>query len=236
LVTISSGPPAVIDVTWNGIGEANSTQTPERFTQVSALVWDQYTNYVQYGTSVYFSLIPDTIGFIEGSSYTGGSKPYHPDSTDGVAPTRIVYGCFSTFDTVRVVASSAGENGPVADTSGGVSLPIFNGDITLMATPGNLFIESPQTSASCTVHCWLTDGGGCAIQGGIINFTSTVGTLNPYRRTTNNDGYCWTIFRITVDEIPVQPDGIPHITATITAMLIQDNDVVAALDIPCARE
>ncbi len=243
LVTISSGPPAHVSISFTYSGQATNQNTPERFTQSAAIVWDQYTNPVEYGTAVYFSLIPATTGEIEGNSFTGGPRPYHPDSVNGVAYTRIIYGCFSTFDTVRVVASSAGEFGPVVDTSEALSLPIFDGTITLIANPGNLWTDNsnctgPGSRDTSNITAYLIDGGGCPIKNGIISF-SAIGAgaiIGQSIDTTDVQGRAFTSFMVRGCEIQQQQDGTCRITTTVKATLLQDNEVVGTIDIVCSRD
>jgi hypothetical protein len=71
LITISSGPPFHVEASPTPAGEATNPSYPERFVQVGAGVWDVYANPVEYGTAVYFSLIPNNIAEVEGNSYTG---------------------------------------------------------------------------------------------------------------------------------------------------------------------
>ena len=239
LITISSGPPAFVDVSPTPVGEASDPDNPERYVQVGAGVWDIYTNPVEYGTAVYFSLIPNDVAEIEGNSFTGGSRPYHPDSVNGWAFSRIIYGCYGTFDTLRVVAASAGQNGPVADTSSPFALPAYNPSIFLSANPGNLWCTSNLCSAMDTseITALLTDGGGCTIQYGRINFAALVaGTIiGPTEVITNQNGIAETLYRIRGCEIPTPPDGVPRIETAVQATLFGYPEVVAEVNLVCTR-
>ncbi len=246
LITISSGPPAVIAISSNFSGEASNPNTPERYCQVAALVWDQYTNPCEYGTAVYFRLIPDSLAFVEGNSYTGGARPYHPDSTEGVAYTRIVYPCFSTFNFVNVIASSAGETGEVADTSVGLSLPIFEGNLAVSANPGNLWTDNglcnctggPNNNCKDTsnITATLTDGGGCPVEGGVINFSALVaGTIiGQTIDTTDGNGRAFTRYMIRGCEIPCGQTACT-IETTAKGTLDQDNEVTGEVNLVCSR-
>jgi hypothetical protein len=239
LITISSGPPYHVEVSPTPVGEATNPDNPERYVQVGAGVWDIYTNPVEYGTAVYFTLIPNDIGEVEGNSYTGGARPYHPDSVDGWAFSRIIYGCYGTFDTLQVVASSAGENGPVADTSTPFPLPAYNPSIFLSANPGNLRCDGPNPNqcAQSDITALLTDGGGCAVQYGIINFSALVAgsIIGPTEVITDENGIAETIYEICGDEIPTPPDGIPRIETAVRAILFGYPDVEAEVDLVCTR-
>jgi hypothetical protein len=239
LITISSGPPAHVSVSPTPVGEASNPDNPERYVQVGAGVWDVYANPVEYGTAVYFTLIPNDIAEIEGNSYTGGARPYHPDSVAGWAFTRIIYGCFGTFDTLQVVASSAGENGPVADTSAPFALPAYDPSIFLQANPGNLRCDG-NNSWQCDdsdITALLTDGGGCTIQYGIINFSALVAgsIIGPTEVITDEFGIAETIYEICGDEIPTPPDGVPRIETAVRATLFGYPDVEAEVDLVCTR-
>lgn len=245
LVTISSGPPAHISTTFSYNGEA-FPNTPERFVQVGAIVGDRYSNPVEYGTAVYFSLIPTDLGDIEGDSYTGGARPYHADSVGGVAYTRIIYGCYSTFDSVRIVASSAGDSAEVVDTSGIFYLPIFQGTIALTANPGNLWTDNdlcncPNGPFNCRdttlITCALTDGGGCPIKGGGIIFSAQVAgfIIEPSIDTTDVDGRATCRYYIRGCDIPLQPNNQATIEVSIRAVLQQKPSVVGQINITARR-
>ncbi|MEE8417688.1 MAG: Ig-like domain-containing protein, partial [candidate division Zixibacteria bacterium] len=239
LITISSGPPFHVEVSPTPVGETTNPDNPERFVQVGAGVWDIYANPVEYGTAVHFTLIPNDIAEVEGNSYTGGARPYHPDSVFGWAFSRIIYGCYGTFDTLQVVASSGGENGPVADTSAPFALPAYNPSIFLSANPGNLRCAGPN-SYQCDqadVTALLTDGGGCAIEHGQINFSALVAgaIIGPTQVITDENGIAETEYEICGDEIPTPPDGIPRIETAVRAILFGYPDVEAEVDLVCTR-
>jgi hypothetical protein len=240
LITISSGPPFHVEASPAPVGEATNPAYPERFVQVGAGVWDVYANPVEYGTAVYFSLIPNDIAEVEGDSYTGGARPYHPDSADGWAFSRIIYGCYGTFDTLQLVAMSAGgDNGEVADTSAPFPLPAYNPSIFLSANPGNLRCAGPN-SWDCDqsdITALLTDGGGCPVQHGIINFAALVaGTIiGPTEVITDENGIAETEYEICGDEIPTPPDDIPRIETAVRAILFGYPDVEAEVDLVCTR-
>lgn len=239
LVTISSGPPAWIDVSFSFVGEASNPNTPERFCQVGAVVGDRFANPVEYGTAVYFTLLPSNLADIEGNSYTGGARPYHPDSVNGVAYTRIIYGCFSTFDFIRVIAHSAGDSVDVVDTSVSFTLPIFEGAIGVSANPGNLWCtgSSCSNTASAAITAVLVDGGGCPIEGGILNFSALVAgqITGQSQDTTDITGAARTTYTIRGCEIPLRPDGQATIETTVKAVLQQNQQVEGAVNIVCSR-
>jgi hypothetical protein len=231
LVTISSGPPHHIQITSNNSGEGSPGQ-PERYCYVAALVWDRFTNPVEHGTAVYFSLIPDDLAEVDGNSYTGGGQSYMPDSTEGVAYSRIIYPCFSTFNFVQVVASSAGDSAEVADTSIALSLPIYEANVEIIAHPGNLWTDNDscdchrQVDYNCRdtaeITVTLTDGGGCAIEGGIISFTAQIAgsIIGQSIDTTDSNGHAYTSYMIRGCEIPCL-NGRCTIETSVMATLTQ---------------
>ncbi len=240
LITISSGPPFHVEASPAPLGEAINPAYPERFVQVGAGVWDVYANPVEYGTAVYFTLIPNDVAEVEGNSYTGGGRSYHPDSADGWAFSRIIYGCYGTFDTLQIVAYSAGENGPVADTSAPFALPAYNPNIFLGANPGNLRCDGPDDwdTAEADIRAILQDGGGCAVQYGIINFSALVaGTIiGPTEVITDENGIAETIYQIRGSEIPEDANGIPRIETAVRATLFGYPAVEMEVNIVCTRE
>lgn len=239
LITISSGPPSAVIISYNANGEASNPNTPERFVQVGAGVQDVYANPVEYGTAVYFTLIPNDIAEIEGDSYTGGARPYHADSVAGWAFTRIIYGCYATNDTLQVIASSSGDSTSVVDTSQPFPLPIFAPVISLAADPGNLWCTSNSCFAMDTsfITALLTDGGGCPVQYGKILFVALVaGTIiGPTFDYTDVNGIAETMYRIRGCEIPTPPDGVPQIETGVRATLFGYPDVEEEVSIICAR-
>jgi hypothetical protein len=245
LVTISSGPPAMVRVSPNFTGFGGG-DTPERYAIVSAIVWDRYQNPVEYGTAVYFTLIPDSLAEIEGTSYTGGAKPYLADSSDGVAYSLITFPCFSTFHFIRVIASSAGESGEVADTSSDLSLPITDGVLGVYAIPGNLWTDNglcacPGGPYNCmdttSITATLVDAGGCPISNGIIVFTALVAgqIIGQDVDTTDANGRAFTRYRIRGCEIPCDLDGC-SIETSVRATLAQDQEVFGEVNIMCSRQ
>ncbi len=239
LITISSGPPAFVSVSRSPQAESEEPNYPERFLQVGAGVWDIYTNPVEYGTAVHFSLIPNNIAEVEGNSFTGGPKPYHADSVDGYAFSRIIFGCYEAFEQIQVVASSAGENGPVVDTSEVFALPPYDPGLSCTANPGNLRCDS-DSQLDCdqsTIRALLTDGGGCAADNGLIYFSALVaGTIiGPLEVYTDSLGYAETIYEICGDEIPTPQNQIPRIDTSVQASLVGFPNVVAEVDLVCTR-
>jgi len=245
LVSIASGPPAYINIAPQNLGE--SMGGAERFVQVSAIVTDRYSNEVEYGTAVYFTLLPPDLAEIEGSSLTGAPKPYHPDSLLGVAPTRIIYGCFATFDTVQVIACSAGDSAEVCGYSNWFELPIFEGELSMTALPGNLWtdLDTCQCNGGPNRNCrdtseiavTLRDGGGCAIEGGIIEFSAQNAgwIIGQQIDTTDNHGRAYTRYMIRGCDIPIQPDGLAWIEGTVRAVLQQKPDVFGEINIVSRR-
>jgi hypothetical protein len=245
LVTISSGPPQFINITQANEGELIGGSA--RFVQVAAIVTDTFANKVDSGTAVYFSLDPPDVAEIEGSSCTECTTDYHPETTPGLAPTRIIYGCYSTFDTVRVIAMSAGRSEQIVEYSPWFALPIYQGEITLTAMPGNLWTDldvcncsgGPNNNCRDTsdITATLVDGGGCPIRGGVIIFSvGGVGwIIGQQVDTTDVNGHAFTRFMIRGCDIPIQPDGQAYIEATVRAYLYQVPSVVGELGIMCRR-
>ncbi len=239
LITISSGPPAYVVASRSPSAESDNPSYPERFVQVGAGVWDIYANPVEYGTAVHFSLIPQDIAEVEGNSFTGGSKPYHPDSVDGWAFSRIIFGCYQTFEQIQIVASSAGQYGPVADTSDSFALPAYDPSLTCSANPGNLRCAGPGSNQCATseIRATLFDGGGCSVDSGLIVFTALVAgdIVGPTEDYTDSLGNAYADYRICGDDIPTPPDGIPRIETQVQAMLWGYPDVICEVDLVCTR-
>ena len=239
MITISSGPPYSVVVSYNIIAEATNPNSPERFVQVGAGVWDYYANPVEYGTAVYFTLIPNDIAEIEGNSTTGTPRPYHPDSVEGWAFSRIIYGCFASNDTLQVVAMSAGDSVAVGDTSQPFPLPIYDPNISLLADPGNLWCISFSCDDSDTsdITALLKDGGDCPVENGRIVFTALVAgsIIGPTSVYTDITGLAETMYRIRGCEIPMRPDNIPQIETGVRAILFGYPNVEEEVSIICAR-
>jgi hypothetical protein len=251
LVTISSGQPSSISVllTFTSSGGGGNND-PARFCQVGAEVRDRFANPVEYGTAVYFSLTPTNIAEIDGNAFVGAPhNPYMPDSNAGVAYTRITYGCYQSLDSLRVIASSAGDSGQIVDTSGTLILPIFNGQLTCQADPGNLWCDT--SSCTCAglpnhmckdtslITVTLMDGGGCRIQGAIINFAATAGQFDrsPAVDTTDSNGQATIHFIIRGCDIPYDPNtNRAYINVEIDASeSTQPATVKCSVNVPCNR-
>jgi len=239
LITISSGPPYTVVVSYNVIAEATNPNSPERFVQVGAGVWDYYANPVEYGTAVYFMVIPNDIAEIEGNSTTGTPRPYHADSVEGWAFSRIIYGCFASNDTLQVVAMSAGDSVAVGDTSQPFPLPIYDPNISLGADPRNLWCTSNSCAVSDTsdIIALLKDGGNCPVEGGRIMFAALVAgsIIGPTSVYTDITGIAETMYRIRGCEIPTPPDGVPQIETAVSATLFGYPNVEEEISIVCAR-
>lgn len=239
LITISSGPPDNVIVSYNVRAEAANPNSPERYVQVGALVSDYYANPVEYGTAVYFTLIPNDIAEIEGNSTTGTPRPYHPDSVEGWAFSRILFGCFASNDTLQVVALSAGDSVAVGDTSQQFPLPIYDPSISLLADPGNLWCVSNSCSVSDTsdITALLKDGGDCPVEGGRIIFVALVAgsIIGPTSVYTDSTGLAETMYRIRGCEIPTPPTGVPQLETGVRATLFGYPNVEEEVSIICAR-
>jgi len=234
IITIQSGPPAVISIMPSNVatiyGEAIVTG-------ITAAVWDQYTNPVEPLTAVHFEVMPDTIAFIDGAAYTGGwvdTATGDIVGTVGMASTWMAYSCLNTFDTVRVVASS----GDMEDTSEAIVLALYEGTIAVDVQPGVIYLNAtgPDSVDYADVEAQLLDGLGCAISNGVINFTvENCGTISgPYSDTTDAQGYAYTIFKITYSQLIPDPDiGSPHCTAKIKARLRGYPEIIGEVDCFC---
>jgi len=233
LLTIQSGPPAVISILPSneaGVdGEAIATG-------ISAAVWDQYTNPVEPLTAVHFEVVPDTIAYIDGAAYTGGwidTTTGEVIGTIGLASTIMRYSCLHTFDTVRVYAQS----GDMDDISGPIVLAIYEGEIAVDVQPGVIYLSPthPDSVDYADIEAQLLDGLGCPIHNGVINFTvEECGQISgPYTDTTDNQGFAYTTFRITYRQLIPDPDRPPHCTAKIKARLRGYPTIEGAVDCFC---
>ena len=249
LVTISSGPPAYINtgLTFNSQGGSNND--PARFCVVGAWVGDQFSNPVEYGTAVYFSLIPSGVALIDGNALVGAPHlPYWADSTEGMAYTRITYECYQTFEHLRVIASSAGDSGQIVDTSSILILPLYNGTLTCHADPGNLWCDTNACTCTggpnhnckdtSTITVTLRDGGLCLIPNTLIEFSATAGYFNltPAQAYTDSAGQAHILFIIRGCDIPYDPNtNRSYINVTITADVVSNPEVKCTVDVPCNR-
>jgi len=233
LITIQSGPPAVISIMPSNVaivfGEAIATG-------ITAAVWDQYTNPVEPLTAVHFEILPDTIAFIDGAAYTGGwidTTTGEVVGTVGLASTWLAYSCLNTFDTVRVVASS----GDMEDTSAAVVLALYQGTIAVDVQPGVIYLSPthPDSVDYADVEAQLLDGLGCPIENGVINFTvENCGQISgPYSDTTDIQGYAYTVFKITYRQLIPDPDRPPHCEAKIKARLRGYPEIIGEVDCYC---
>ncbi|MCP4581405.1 MAG: hypothetical protein GY839_07280 [candidate division Zixibacteria bacterium] len=236
IITIQSGPPYNIEILPSNIA---GVEDEAIITGITAAVWDRYTNPVEPLTAVHFEVTPDTIAYIEGAAYTGGwidtTGPI-PDTigTRGLAMTWMAYSCYRTFDTVRVIASS----GDMEDTSNAIVLALYEGTIAVGVTPGVLYLdqEGPGATKYADVEAQLTDGLGCPIENGVINFNAQVcGEISgPYSDTTDVQGFAYTEFRIQYSQLLPDPDGLPpHCAAKIVATLRGYPEIEGEIDCYC---
>ncbi len=232
LITIQSGPPYIIDIYQSNIAEAVEEAI---VTGITAAIWDSFTNPVEPKTAVWFGLIPDSIGYIYGFAYTGGYQD-EEDTTiiigiPGQASTWMSYGCTHTFDTVRVVANA----GELYDTSGAIVLALYDGEISLDANPGVLYVALDQTECS-DITALLQDGLGCPIHNGVILFSASgCGYIDGQSiDTTDSDGYAYTEFCIDYNQIPErEPPLPPACDGRVIAKLRGYSDVEAEVIIFC---
>jgi hypothetical protein len=240
LITISSGPPYTVLVSHNNIAEATNANSPERYVQVGAEVIDTFANPVEYGTAVYFTLIPNDVAEVEGNSTTGTPRlPYHPDSAEGWAFSRILFGCYAANDSLQLVALSAGDSVTVGDTSQVFVLPIYDPIISLMADPANLWCEDDSCTSTdeSDITALLQDGGFCPVENGLIVFSALVAgsIIGPTSVYTDEQGIAETVYQIRGCEIPDQPSGVPQIETTVRAVLFGYPNVEADAAIVCSR-
>jgi len=232
LVTIQSGPPAIVEIAPSNIA---SVEGEAITTGITALVWDEFTNPVECSTAVHFEVIPDTIAYIEGAAYTGGGVTDDGETlgTRGQAYTWMAYSCLHTFDTVRVEVTS----GDMADTSGPIVLAIYDGTIVAYPNPGYLYVDGSPNYQDSDVEAQLLDGLGCVIHNGVITFTAQIcgEIVGQTSDTTDYLGLANTVFRIYDYQIPPDPPALPHCTAKVNARLRGYADVEGECDIYCSK-
>jgi hypothetical protein len=231
VVMILAGPAHYISIMPSAVPEAEGEAIRMG---VAAAVWDQFTNPVEPLTRVDFELLPDTFGYIESPAYTGGW--IDPESGDtigvrGLAQTLMIYSCYHTFDTVRIIVAVD----TIVDTSEAIILAIYNGQLEVTAQPDSLIIQAPDTIAYADLEAQLLDGLGCPIHNGVINFTAQVcGEISgPFTDTTDINGYAHTEFMIRAADIPENYPDPPQCTAIIKARLRGYPDVQGEYQMQC---
>jgi len=234
IIRILAGPPYHIDIFPSNAPEVDGEAI---ITGIAAAVWDQYTNPVEPLTPVHFEIIPDTIAWIEWLAYTGGWIDPETGDTIGVrglTQTWLVYSCYHTFDTIRIIASCDA----IVDTSAAFILGIYDAQLSLSAQPESLIIQSPDTIAFADLEAHLLDGLGCPIHNGVINFTTEVcGEISgSFTDTTDDQGYAYTEFMIRADDIPVSYPDPPQCTAIVIGRLRGYPEVEAECEIVCILE
>ncbi len=175
-VTIEAGPPAYIypDADQNSISPIGGGIYQM---ELGARVWDQFTNPVEDSTQVYWFLIPDSIGHVVGSSFTGNMN-LGGDHFPGIAWTRIYWNSDNVFDRVQVVARVHGANDSLIENyvnaveDSTVLLPFYPGTLTVF--PDHTYHDfqpaDNPTPDSVILTAILVDYYGNAIKNGRILF------------------------------------------------------------------
>jgi hypothetical protein len=213
IVQITAGPPAYISLAPSNIAEPHDDYM---CAGITAFVLDEYSNPVIPDSPIQFGAIPDSIfTIIEDTSFT---------------MAWFCFTCEHVFDTVRITASF----GDLADTSGPIILPIWNGQIEAWADPDTIFPDAPGICDTSQITAQLTDGLGCLVaNGGIIFVSRACGDIvGQIIDTTDINGYAHTLFQICYEQIPDDPTGC---IARIAAKLRGYPDVEDEVEIYCRR-
>ncbi len=174
-VVIEAGAPAHIIVDWDpasidpiggGLYEL----------EVAARVWDRYSNPVEDSTHVYWSLEPDSIADIVGTSYTNNENR-NGAAYKGKAWTLAYYNSEVIFDTIKIKAKTYDADGDTIvgylnySTDSLAILPFYPGQLMVSANPTFWDFTIMGNPADVTVTAILTDVYQSAIPRGHILFS-----------------------------------------------------------------
>lgn len=218
-VVFTPGPPANMPGT---ILVASPTSIPigGATSAVTATIRDLYGNFVANGTGVSFAT---TLGTFQQS----GSTTYNTTTTGGVALTTLVSGLSTGTAQVSAVAGVVLRMVEVTFTIGPPA------SMTVTASPPSILIVTGSSTVTATVR---DVGNNLVADGVVVNFATSLGTIDPLTATTTNGIATTTltagtrtgtaIVTATVDTIWATTNvtfttPYPPYTVTVTAYLLQ---------------
>ncbi len=188
-IVVHAGPPSIIQPYISGYASGTNIGGGLWRVIAGAMVRDVYNNPVDYGTSVFFSLIlPSNIDpynvQIRANAYTGNASALG-DSTAGVAYTTLIYHGIYTFDQIQIVASAGSfdSNGDylLQTNMATVTLPLNEPQLEAQAVPWHLdfFENAPPVGLYLEAEIWvtLTDSQGNLIHGATFLLSADRGTF-----------------------------------------------------------
>jgi adhesin/invasin len=201
-IGIAAGPPDSIFITQgNIVGGENCIYVRA----VSAIVRDRWSNPVENGTVVYFTLDRPDIGIINPEAYTGGGSScdeFSPLPNKGVTNVCLKFTTSSMTKDFTIIAR-CGELESQLHTAVPLVIPI---DMSIDATPG--FVDGSD-GGDVTIWACLEDACDMPVIGATIAFAvAGPGSLSDYYVPTDEYGCAWTVLSI--------PDSTDAGTATVT--------------------
>ncbi len=165
-VSVTSGPPALLDIDVNDDGE--DAGGGAWVIEVSARVWDRYRNPVADRIPVVFTVEPQNANISPGHT---GNVGLIGESTPGLAYSNLVYNSVNTFELIEISAEVQTEAGVITGSREHI-LPLQEGVMELNVDPANWMFEGGREEAS--IRCWavLNDGHQIEINNAPILFTA----------------------------------------------------------------
>ncbi len=222
--------------------------------QCGAIVKDIYNNPVDWGTTVWFSIVDNANCEIEASARVGNQNA-EGDSTAGVAYTYVTYDGTLTYHTITIRANCGDDPYGVpifGDTP--CVLPLNGPEANIEAQPAVLMFDLNQTNYEFSdIYFYLTDAQGCQISNAKVMFLALDGghfiyssnaiydpasLPNEYwRLLTNQNGYAIARIAFSPVEAPppveeiVQPVPM-RVRATLIEALLNRETIVTLIKFP----
>jgi len=222
--------------------------------QCGAIVKDIYNNPVDWGTTVWFSIVDNANCEIEASARVGNQNA-EGDSTAGVAYTYVTYDGTLTYHTITIRANCGDDPYGVpifGDTP--CILPLNGPEAYIEAQPLVLMFDLNQTNYEFSdIYFYLTDAQGCQISNAKVMFLALDGghfiyssnaiydpasLPNEYwRLLTNQNGYAIARIAFSPVEAPPPVEEIPQpvpmrVRATLVEALLNRETVVTLIKFP----
>lgn len=202
LVTISSGPPASMEIAIDG-DNINRAGGGVWQLETSVKIMDIHNNPVVDSTAVHFYLVPDEYAQIEGDAVTGNEN-WAGETDEGVAYTTLNYSSEHIYDVITVYALIMVYGDSILDSIEYV-LPLAEGELLLFVNPIAWDFDEPPYGnpgepARMQCDAYLIDGYNNPVNDALILFTSpkgqgywnqqgTIPTNGSWLRYTGPGGY-----------------------------------------------